>query len=75
MNYKILLLIVMLLLSLNVKSQKHTPLTYINKYDSLSLSLTTESKIPTSIILGISMLESGYGTSKLSINKSALDFQ
>ena len=59
----------MLLLSLNVKSQKHTPLTYINKYDSLSLSLTTESKIPTSIILGISMLESGYGTSKLSINK------
>lgn len=69
MNYKTLLLIVMLLLSLNVKSQKHTPLTYISKYDSLSLSLTSEHKIPTSIILGISMLESGYGTSKLSINK------
>jgi len=68
MKYKILL-IVMLLLSLHIKAQKHTPLTFINKYDSLSLNLATEYSIPTSIILGISMLESGYGTSKLSTIK------
>jgi len=67
----------MLLLTLSVKSQqetkivtqKHTPNTYIEKYDSISIALMKEYKIPASIILGISMWESAYGTSKLSTTK------
>lgn len=69
MKIKIILVIVMLLFTLNVKSQ-HTPLSYIEKYDSLATELMNEYNIPASIILGISMLESGYGTSKLSKNKN-----
>lgn len=73
MRIKTVLVIVMLLLTLNVKSQtvikKHTPITYIEKYDSIATVLMNEYKIPTSVILGISLHESGYGTSKLSINK------
>lgn len=70
MKIKIILGIVMLLLFLNVKSQNYTPITYIDAYDNMSIELMKEYGIPTSIILGISMLESGYGTSKLSTKKN-----
>ena len=42
---------------------------FIDKYDSLAITLSNEYKIPPSVILGVSMLESGSGTSKLSRNK------
>ena len=42
---------------------------FIDKYDSLSISLSNEYKIPVSIILAISMWESGSGTSRLSRTK------
>ena len=70
MKIKIILVIAMLLLTLSVKSQILTPITYIEKYDSLATNLMNEHGIPASIILGISMLESGYGNSKLSTNKN-----
>lgn len=66
MKIKIILGIVMLLLFLNVRSQNHTPMTYVDMYDNTSIELMKEYGIPASIMLGISMLESGYGTSKLS---------
>jgi flagellum-specific peptidoglycan hydrolase FlgJ len=76
MRIKAVLVIVMLLLTFVGNAQektkiaaKHTPITYIEKYDSISIALMEEYKIPTSIILGISMWESGYGTSKLSTTK------
>ena len=73
MRIRTVLVIVMLLLTLNVTSQtvikKHTPITYIEKYDSIATVLMNEFQIPASVILGVSLHESGYGTSKLSINK------
>lgn len=70
MKIKITLVIAMLLLTLNLKSQILTPVTYIEKYDSLATNLMDEHGIPASIILGISFLESGYGNSKLSSDKN-----
>jgi len=70
MKIKIILVIGMLLLFLNVRSQIHTPITYVDMYDNTSIELMKEYGIPASIILGISMLESGYGTSKLSTKKN-----
>ena len=76
MRIKTVLVIVMLILTLIGKAQektktelKNTPITYIEKYDSIANILMNEFKIPASIILGISLHESGYGTSKLSVNK------
>lgn len=42
---------------------------FIDKYDSLAISLSNEYKIPVSVILSISMWESGSGTSRLSRTK------
>lgn len=70
MRKMITLAIVMLLLTLISNAQKkYTPLTYIEKYDSISIKLMEKYEIPSSIILGISMHESGYGNSSLSKNK------
>jgi flagellum-specific peptidoglycan hydrolase FlgJ len=62
----IILVIVMLLLFLNLKAENYNPTTYIDKYDEMSISLMKKTCIPASIILAISMLESGCGTSKIS---------
>ena len=51
-------------MSLSVLSQN--PKSYIEKYKSVSIELMQKTHIPSSVILGISMLESGSGTSKLS---------
>lgn len=67
---KIKLVIVMLFFTLILNAQKHTPLTFIEKYDSISIELMEEYEIPPSIILGISMHESAYGNSKLCKNKN-----
>jgi len=42
---------------------------FIDKFDKLSMSLSNEFKIPVSVILSISLWESGSGTSKLSKTK------
>jgi len=42
---------------------------FINKFDELSISLSNEFKIPVSVILAISLWESGSGTSRLSRTK------
>jgi len=65
----VILLIVILLLSLAVKSQNN-PQSFIEKYDSMALTLMKKHNIPSSIILAISLLESGYGNSKLSKKKN-----
>lgn len=68
---KIILVIVIILLSLNFKSNANTPLTFIEKYKNTALELMQYHNIPASVILAISAHESGYGTSKLSkINKN-----
>lgn len=57
----------MLLLSLGFLSQvraKYTPKRYIQTFEQQSVSLMNETGIPASIILGIAMLESGFGNSK-----------
>ncbi|MCK9417254.1 glucosaminidase domain-containing protein [Candidatus Dojkabacteria bacterium] len=64
------LVIVMLFFSLILNAQKHTPLTFIEKYDSISIKLMEEFEIPSSVMLGISMHESAYGNSKLCKNKN-----
>lgn len=40
------------------------PKSYIKKFDSLADSLSREYSIPKSVILGVSMIESGAGTSR-----------
>jgi flagellum-specific peptidoglycan hydrolase FlgJ len=77
---KIILLIVMLFFCINVNATKITPTKitptkitpkeYIDKYKILAVELMYEYNIPASIILGISILESGYGTSTLSKSKN-----
>jgi len=42
---------------------------FIDKYNALTISLSNEYKIPASVILSISIWESGSGTSKLSRTK------
>jgi flagellum-specific peptidoglycan hydrolase FlgJ len=66
----IILVIVMLLLFLNLKAENYTPTTYIDKYDEMSINLMKKTCVPASIILAISIHESGFGTSKLSKNKN-----
>lgn len=66
----ITLFIVMILLFFNLKAENYTPITFIEKYDDMAISLMKENCIPASIIIAISILESGYGTSKLSKNKN-----
>jgi flagellum-specific peptidoglycan hydrolase FlgJ len=53
-----------------ITQAKITPKEYIDKYKILAVELMYEYDIPASIILGISILESGYGTSNLSKNKN-----
>ena len=59
-----------MLLTFSVYTNSQTTSTkFIDKFDTLSISLSNEYKIPVSVILAISMWESGSGTSKLSKNK------
>lgn len=53
----------MLITSLSVSAQK-TPQKYLEKFSPVAVSLSQETGVPASIILGIAMLESGSGTSK-----------
>ena len=53
--------------SLKIESQ--TPVSYVDKYNPMAQELMKDHNIPASVILAISMLESGNGTSKLSQNK------
>lgn len=56
-----------LLLCLGFLSQvwaKYTPQSYIKTFERQSVNLMQETGIPASIILGIAMLESGFGNSK-----------
>lgn len=68
MRYFLLSIIMLLAFSAYSFSQTSSK-KFIDKYNTLSISLSKEYKIPTSVILSISMWESGSGTSKLSRNK------
>ena len=61
-----------LLLFINLKSESSTNQTsiYIDKYNAIAVNLMKEYNVPASVILGISMLESANGTSKLSKNNN-----
>lgn len=69
MKYVLLSIIMLFTFNLNVLAIKNTPKSFIEKYDSLANVLSKEYKIPTSVILGISMHESGNGNSSLSVKK------
>jgi flagellum-specific peptidoglycan hydrolase FlgJ len=69
MKKMITLVIVMLFFTLILNAQKYTQLSYIEKYDSISIELMKKYEIPPSIILAISMHESAYGNSSLSRKK------
>jgi flagellum-specific peptidoglycan hydrolase FlgJ len=61
----------LIFLFINIKSYGNKDVyKYIQKYDSISIELMLEYKIPASIILGVSMHESGYGKSYLSREKN-----
>jgi len=68
MKFKILLVIVMVFLSF-IKIESQNPVSYVDKYNPMAQELMKDHNIPASVILAISMLESGSGTSKLSQNK------
>lgn len=69
MKYVLLSIIMLFTLNLNVSANKNTPKIFIEKHDSIAYSLSEEFKIPTSIILAISLFESGNGNSQLSRKK------
>lgn len=71
MKYVLLSIIMLFTFNLNVLA-KNTPKSFIEKYDSIANVLSEEYKIPSSVILGISMHESGYGNSSLSVRKHNL---
>jgi flagellum-specific peptidoglycan hydrolase FlgJ len=61
-KYQRLLIAVLLFLSSNLNAQKSD---YTKKYKPLADSLSAIYLIPSSVILGIAIVESGYGTSKM----------
>lgn len=69
MKYVLLSIIMLFTFNINVLATKNTSKTFIEKYDSLAIVLSEEYKIPSSVILSISMLESGNGNSSLSVKK------
>ena len=69
MKYVKYAIITIFLILFNFNIQSQPPLTFLEKYNDTALALSKEHNIPASIILGVSMLESGNGTSKLSRNK------
>lgn len=69
MKFKIILVIVMAFLSF-IKIESQNPVSYVDKYNPMAQELMKDHNIPASVILAISMLESGSGTSKLSRNKN-----
>ena len=69
MKFKILLAIVMVFLSF-IKIESQNPVSFVDKYNPMAQELMEKHNIPASVILAISMLESGSGTSKLSRNKN-----
>jgi len=62
-----LVIVMVFLFSLKIESQN--PVTFVDKYNNMATELMKDHNIPASVILAISMLESGSGTSKLSRNK------
>lgn len=68
MKFKIILVIVIVFLSF-LKIESQNTVSFVDKYTTMATDLMKDHKIPASVILGISMLESGNGTSKLSRNK------
>ena len=63
MNKVKLTLCCLLLLFVNICSAQEVTLKYIRKHTPMALDLSQQWGIPTSIILGVSTLESGSGTS------------
>jgi flagellum-specific peptidoglycan hydrolase FlgJ len=63
MNKVKLTLCCLLLLSINICSAQEVTLRYIRKHTPMAMDLSQQWGIPTSIILGVSTLESGSGTS------------
>lgn len=67
----ILMTIVLLMLYLNVSSATTTKSDkFLNKYEKVAIKLMKKYDIPASVILGVSMLESGHGTSNVSKTKN-----
>ena len=66
MRYLKYAIITIYLILFNFNIQSQPPLSFIDKYDNVAIDLMNKHNIPASVILSISMLESGNGTSKLS---------
>jgi len=70
MKIKMIIAILLLIISLNISAQSTKPKAFLDKYEDVTVELMKEYNIPASVILGVSMLESGYGTSNVSQTKN-----
>lgn len=70
MKIKMIIAILLLIISLNISGQSTKPKAFLDKYEDVAVELMKEYNIPASVILGVSMLESGYGTSNVSQTKN-----
>ncbi len=62
---KMLTLLCLVLLTVGVTAQKKSIKKYIEKYEALAIEKAEEHKIPVSIILGVSIVESAAGESAI----------
>jgi hypothetical protein len=46
------------------KAKPYTPQKYIDKFAPIAIQLSIETQIPSSVILGVAIVESGFGNSK-----------
>jgi Bax protein len=57
-------LLVFICIASAANARKYTPQTYIAKFAPIAIQLSIETQIPTTVILGVAIVESGFGNSK-----------
>lgn len=72
---KVMIAIIMLMFYLTISDTEKpknltVPEAFLERYEYVAVDLMEEYDIPASVILGVSMLESGYGTSNVSQTKN-----
>ena len=63
-RYSLLILMLVVLTAANTSAQNRVT-RYISKYETMAVAQMKKYQIPASVILGVSIIESGAGTSKL----------
>lgn len=57
-------LICFICLAIIAQARRYTPEKYLNQFAPIAIQLSIESQIPSSVILGVAIVESGFGNSK-----------